>query len=180
IFYVTGSVHEHPGNTGIAHLLEHMLFKGTKRVGVKDAAKDAVLLKQIDEVMAKVRGAAFADAADSLKLARKYDSLLAEERKLLIKYELWEAYEKAGGTDLNAFTADLMTAYFVTLPKNKVELFLWLEADRMQNAVLREFYSEHQVVQEERRMRVEDSPTGRYWESLIGVYYEAHPYRLPT
>jgi predicted Zn-dependent peptidase len=180
IFYVTGSVHEHPGNTGIAHLLEHMLFKGTKKVGVKDPVKDAEYLKKIDEVMLKLRDLPASDTAKSLALQRRYDSLIAEERKLLIKYELWEAYEKAGGTDLNAFTSDLMTAYFVTLPKSRMELFLWLEADRMQNAVLREFYSEHQVVQEERRMRVEDSPTGRYWESLTGVYYEAHPFRLPT
>ncbi len=73
-----------------------------------------------------------------------------------------------------------MTAYFVTLPKNRLELFLWLESDRMQNGVLREFYSERDVVMEERRMRVEDSPTGRYWESLMGVFYEAHPFRFPT
>jgi predicted Zn-dependent peptidase len=180
LFYVTGSVHEHPGNTGIAHMLEHMLFKGTKKVGVKDPEKDAAYIKQIDELMAKLRALPSTDTAGSLALQKRYDTLIAEERKLLVKYELWDAYEKAGGTDLNAFTSDLMTAYFVTLPKNKMELFLWLEADRMQNAVLREFYSEHQVVQEERRMRVEDSPTGRYWESLEGVYYEAHPYRFPT
>ncbi|MEO7427496.1 MAG: pitrilysin family protein [Fibrobacteria bacterium] len=180
LFYVTGSVHEHPGNTGIAHLLEHMLFKGTKKVGVTDAPKDAGYVVKIDEVMAKLRQLAPGDTAAALPLKRRYDSLIAEERKLLIKYELWEAYEKAGGTGLNAFTSDLMTAYFVTLPKNKLDLFLWLESDRMQNAVLREFYSERDVVMEERRMRVEDSPTGRYWESLMGVFYEAHPFRFPT
>jgi predicted Zn-dependent peptidase len=180
LFYVTGSVHEHPGNTGIAHLLEHMLFKGTKKVGVKDPAKDAEYVKAIDDLMAKYRALPPADTAAKVALKRRYDSLIAEERKLLIKYELWEAYEKAGGTGLNAFTSDLMTAYFVTLPKNKIDLFLWLESDRMQNAVLREFYSERDVVMEERRMRVEDSPTGRYWESLMGVFYEAHPFRFPT
>ncbi|HKP96399.1 MAG TPA: pitrilysin family protein [Fibrobacteria bacterium] len=180
LFYVTGSVHEHPGNTGIAHLLEHMLFKGTRKVGVTDPVKDAEYVRQIDEVMARYRGLAPGDSSAAKALKRRYDSLIAEERKLLIKYELWEAYEKAGGTGLNAFTSDLMTAYFVTLPKNKLDLFLWLESDRMQNAVLREFYSERDVVMEERRMRVEDSPTGRYWESLMGVFYEAHPFRFPT
>ncbi|MDB5105050.1 MAG: peptidase family [Fibrobacteres bacterium] len=180
LFFVTGSVHENFENNGIAHLLEHMLFKGTKKVGVKDAAKDAEYVKQIDELMARMRMLAPGDTAAASALRKKYDSLIAEERKLLIKYELWEAYEKAGGTGLNAFTSDLMTAYFVTLPKNKLDLYLWLESDRMQNAVLREFYSERDVVMEERRMRVEDSPTGRYWESLMGVFYEAHPFRLPT
>jgi predicted Zn-dependent peptidase len=180
IFYVTGSVHEHPGNTGIAHLLEHMLFKGTRKVGVKDFKKDSLILKQIDDVMARLRRTGAADTNARKGLKKAYDSLLAAERELLIKYELWEAYEKAGGTGLNAFTSDLMTAYFVTLPKNRLELFLWLESDRMQNAVLREFYPERDVVMEERRMRVEDSPTGRYWESLMGVFYEAHPFRFPT
>jgi len=129
LFYVTGSVHENPSNSGLAHMLEHELFKGTQKV--------------------------------------KSD-------------ELWNAYQEAGGTDLNAFTTDLMTAYFVNLPRNKVELFLWLEADRMQNAVMREFYSERDVVMEERRMRYDDPPKGRYRETLKTMIYEAHPYRIPT
>ncbi|MBW8889737.1 MAG: insulinase family protein [Fibrobacteres bacterium] len=180
LFYVTGSVHENFENNGIAHLLEHMLFKGTKKVGVKDPEKDAEYITAIDALMEKYRSLPPADTASRVALKRRYDSLIAEERKLMIKYELWEAYEKNGGTGLNAFTSDLMTAYFVTLPKNKIDLYLWLESDRMQNAVLREFYSERDVVMEERRMRVEDSPTGRYWESLMALFYEAHPFRLPT
>ncbi|MDR2555548.1 MAG: insulinase family protein [Fibromonadaceae bacterium] len=129
LFYVTGSVHENPANAGLAHLLEHQLFKGTHKL--------------------------------------KPD-------------ELWSAYQEAGGTDLNAFTSDLMTAYFVNLPRNKVELFLWLESDRMQNAVMREFYSERDVVMEERRMRYDDPPRGRYRETLRTMLYEAYPYRIPT
>lgn len=186
LFYVTGSVHERPGNTGIAHLLEHMLFKGTRKTGTRDSVADARLDARIVAVMDTLDALLASPAADSVTRARRerlratHDSLLAQQRALMIPYELWEAYEKAGGTGLNAFTSDLMTAYIVTLPRERVELFLWLEADRMQNAVLREFYSERDVVNEERRLRVEDRPTGRYWESLVGVFYEAHPYRLPT
>ncbi len=180
IFYVTGSVHENMENNGIAHLLEHMLFKGTKKVGVKDPVKDAQFIKRIDAVMAQIRLLGPGDSLKIQTLKKSYDTLIADERKLMIKEELWDAYERAGGSGLNAFTSDLMTAYFVTLPKNKVDLFLWLESDRMQNAVLREFYSERDVVMEERRMRTDDSPTGRYWESLMAVFYEAHPFRLPT
>jgi predicted Zn-dependent peptidase len=183
LFYVTGSVNEAPGSTGIAHLLEHMLFKGTQKVGVKDAAKDARLEKAMEGIWEKIEKLNRSNPADSTKIAplrKQFDSLLTAQRENLIKYELWEAFEKAGGTGLNAFTSDLMTAYIVTLPKNKLELYLWLEADRMQHAVLREFISERDVVREERRMRVEDNPLGRYWESLMGVYYEAHPFRFPT
>jgi len=86
----------------------------------------------------------------------------------------------AGGTHLNAWTADDMTGYIVTLPKNKVELFYWIESDRMANPVFREFYSEREVVLEERRMRYENQPANRFDEYLNALFYMAHPYRLPT
>ena len=85
-----------------------------------------------------------------------------------------------GGTHLNAWTGEDMTAYIVTLPKNKVELFYWIESDRMANPVFREFYSERDVVLEERRMRWENQPDGRYWERLNAIFYTASPYRNPT
>jgi len=178
LFYTTGSVHEAPGNTGIAHMLEHMLFKGTHKVGITDSISDKKLMIALDSVLALSR--ATLDTAQRAMYMRSHDSLLALQRKLMIKDELWGAYKAEGGTGLNAFTSDLMTAYFVTLPRNKLELFLWLESDRMKNAVLREFLPERDVVMEERRMRYEDSPYGRYFETLNSLFYEAHPFRLPT
>lgn len=181
LFYTTGSVHEAPGRSGIAHMLEHMLFKGTKKIGVTDSILDAHFMYQIDSVRALMRTTRLAEDSTAYSFYQNsYDSLLSEHRKIMVKDELWEAYLKEGGTGLNAFTSDLMTAYFVTLPKNKLELYLWLEADRMQNGVLREFYPERDVVREERRMRYDDSPTGRYWETLYAVFYEAFPFRVPT
>ena len=178
LFYVTGSVHEVPGKSGLAHLLEHELFKGTKKVGILDSVLDARFMQQQDSLQQLIR-----EEKDSIQLKNlwaKHDSVLNEHRKIFVKDELWGAYQAAGGTGLNAFTSDLMTAYIVTLPKNKVELFLWLEADRMQNAVLREFYAERNVVREERRMRYDDRPTGRYYETFNSILYEAFPYRVPT
>ena len=181
LFYVTGSVHEVPGKSGLAHILEHELFKGTKKVGIQDSVADARFMAVQDSLQALIRPAKLAgDSALVKKLTAGHDSVLNEHRKIFVKDELWSAYQAAGGTGLNAFTSDLMTAYIVTLPKNKVELFMWLEADRMQNAVLREFYSERDVVREERRMRYDDKPTGRYYESLNSLIYEAFPYRVPT
>ena len=181
LFYVTGSVHEVPGKSGLAHILEHELFKGTKKVGVSDSVADARFMATQDSLQALIRSAKLAGDTAKLKdLNAKHDSVLNEHRKIFVKDELWGAYQAAGGTGLNAFTTDLMTAYIVTLPKNKIELFMWLEADRMQNAVLREFYSERSVVREERRMRYDDKPTGRYYESLNSLIYEAFPYRVPT
>jgi len=181
LFYVTGSVHEVPGKSGLAHILEHELFKGTKKVGIQDSVADARFMAVQDSLQALIRPAKLAgDSTLVKKLTAEHDSVLNEHRKIFVKDELWSAYQAAGGTGLNAFTSDLMTAYIVTLPKNKVELFMWLESDRMQNAVLREFYSERDVVREERRMRYDDKPTGRYYESLNSLIYEAFPYRVPT
>lgn len=181
LFYVTGSVNEVPGKSGLAHILEHELFKGTKKVGILDSIADAKFMATQDSLQALIRSAKISgDTALVRKLSAEHDSVLNEHRKIFVKDELWGAYQAAGGTGLNAFTTDLMTAYIVTLPKNKIELFMWLEADRMQNAVLREFYSERSVVREERRMRYDDKPTGRYYESLNSLIYEAFPYRVPT
>ena len=181
LFYVTGSVHEVPGKSGLAHILEHELFKGTKKVGISDSIADARFMATQDSLQALIRPAIIAgDTATVNKLTTEHDSVLNEHRKIFVKDELWSAYQAAGGTGLNAFTSDLMTAYIVTLPKNKIELFMWLESDRMQNAVLREFYSERLVVREERRMRYDDKPTGRYYETLNSMIYEAFPYRVPT
>lgn len=181
LFYVTGSVHEVPGKSGLAHILEHELFKGTHKVGIQDSVADAHFMAVQDSLQALIRPAKLAgDTATVKKLTAEHDSVVNEHRKIFVKDELWGAYQAAGGTGLNAFTTDLMTAYIVTLPKNKIELFMWLESDRMQNAVLREFYSERDVVREERRMRYDDKPTGRYYETLNSLIYEAFPYRVPT
>ena len=181
LFYVTGSVHEVPGKSGLAHILEHELFKGTHKVGIQDSVADARFMAVQDSLQALIRPAKLAgDTATVKKLTAEHDSVVNEHRKIFVKDELWGAYQAAGGTGLNAFTTDLMTAYIVTLPKNKIELFMWLESDRMQNAVLREFYSERDVVREERRMRYDDKPTGRYYETLNSLIYEAFPYRVPT
>lgn len=181
LFYVTGSVHEVPGESGLAHMLEHELFKGTKKVGILDSVKDARFMHEEDSLQALIRPLKLTgDTAEVKHLTAIHDSILNVHRQIFVKDELWSAYQEAGGTGLNAFTTDLMTAYIVTLPKNRVELFLWLESDRMQNAVLREFYSERDVIREERRMRYDDRPAGRYYETLNSMIYEAFPYRIPT
>jgi predicted Zn-dependent peptidase len=181
LFYATGSVHESPGETGITHMLEHMLFKGTRRVGITDSTSDAKYLPVIDS-LAEVRRTAqdAGDSANWTRVSKVMDSVNALHRRFFVKDELWQAYKQAGGTDLNAFTTKLGTVYFVTLPRNRVELYFWLESDRMQNAVMRDFYAERDVVREERRMRIENKPEGRYWETLDAMFWGAHPYSIPT
>ncbi len=184
LYYFVGSMYEGPGTTGLSHLYEHMMFKGTKRLGTKDFQKEQkwlVKIDSVDELINQLNNAGVPDS-DAVYQAYKKEifGYMEKQREYMKKDEIWDLYAGSGGTNLNAWTADDMTAYIVTLPKNKVELFYWIESDRMQNPVLREFYSERDVIAEERRMRYDNQPVNRFDEYLNALFYMAHPYRLPT
>jgi len=181
--YRVGSVNERPGITGISHFHEHMMFKGTRSMGIKPGtlAKDDEYNRQIDGLMeqvaaeeSKVKGR---DEAKLAALKKQVSELIDREKKETIaSEEIWGAYQEAGGTGLNASTGQEMTQYYVTLPKNALELYLALEADRMVNPVFREFYSERDVITEERRQS-ENSPGFFFQEQLNATFYAASPYR---
>jgi predicted Zn-dependent peptidase len=183
LYYFVGGMDEWSSTTGLSHMYEHMLFKGTKRLGTRDYQKEVRYLNSIDSLDLLLQGAreAFGEG-DSLYKAYfgEIMSLLDRQRRYIKKDEVWELYNNNGGSALNAWTSDNMTGYIVTLPKNRVELFYWIESDRMQNTVLREFHSEREVVTEERRMRYDNRPVNRYWERLNSLFYVAHPYRQPV
>lgn len=177
-----GSVNERPGITGISHMHEHMMFKGTKTMGIKPGTLelDNQLNKQIDDLEAqivkeeaKVKGS---DKNKIVALKKQVSELIDKERKeTIVSEEIWTAYQEAGGTNLNASTGSEMTQYYVTLPKNKLELFMALEADRLVNPIFREFYSERDVLVEERRMS--ENGAGFFFnEQLNATFYAASPY----
>ncbi|MFB3854086.1 MAG: M16 family metallopeptidase [Vicinamibacterales bacterium] len=181
--YRVGSVNERPGITGISHFHEHMMFKGTKSMGIKPGTleKDMEYDRRIDALMAqvveeesKVKGR---DDQKIVELKKQVSDLINRQKaETIVSEELWAAYQEAGGTGINASTGQEMTQYYVTLPKNKLELYLALEADRMSNPVFREFYSERDVLVEERRMS-ENSPGFFFQEQLQATFYAASPYR---
>jgi predicted Zn-dependent peptidase len=180
IYYKVGSINERPGITGIAHLHEHMMFKGTRMMGVTDFEKHAAIDTKIDEIMDKIYREKFwnADGGEKDKIAqwqKEYDELVKTEKQYIIKDDLWTLYMKNGGTGLNASTGNETTGYYVTLPSNKVELQMFLESDRMQNAYFREFYSEKDVVMEERRLS-ENRPGYLFSEQVDAAFYSASPY----
>jgi predicted Zn-dependent peptidase len=179
IYYKVGSINERPGITGIAHLHEHMMFKGTRIIGVTDFEADDAVNKQIDELMEKIyREKYWKRNEDRQKIAewqKQADELIKAEKKYIIKDHLWETYMKNGGTGLNASTSDEVTGYYVTLPSNKVELQMMLESDRMMNAYFREFYSEKDVVMEERRLS-ENRPGFMFNEQVRAAFYIGAPY----
>jgi len=180
--YRVGSVNERPGITGISHFHEHMMFKGTRSMGIKPGtlAKDDEYNRQIDALMdqvaaeeSKVKGR---DEAKMAALKKQVSELIDREKKeTIVSEEIWSAYQEAGGTGINASTGQEMTQYYVTLPKNALELYLALEADRMVNPVFREFYSERDVITEERRMS-ENGPGFFFQEQLNATFYAASPY----
>lgn len=182
--FSVGAVNEAEGRTGIAHLLEHMMFKGTRVIGIRDAEAEAPIMADIDAYMAEIDALREStDPADKERrddLLRGYQELLAKQRALMVSNELDRIYMSAGATGLNAFTSYDRTVYTVEVPSNKLELYMWLDSDRLANAVLREFYSERDVVLDERRRRMESNPYGPFYEELDAVFYTCHPYRRPV
>jgi len=179
-----GSANEVNGITGLAHMFEHMAFKGTSKVGTKDYKAELRAMSEVDRAYH-----AFAlerdkpGAADETKLTTLKAALKSAQDKagdLVAKNEFGEIIDRNGGAGLNAFTNADITGYTYALPANKLELFAYLESERFLDPVLREFYRERDVVQEERRMRTESSPIGRLIEQFISVAYIAHPYGMPT
>jgi len=180
--YRVGSVNERPGITGISHFHEHMMFKGTYSMGIKPGTleKDMEYDRQIDALVdqvveeeSKIKGR---DEAKIVALKKQVSDLITKQKaETIASEEIWGAYQQAGGTGINASTGNEMTQYYVTLPKNKLELYLALEADRLANPVFREFYSERDVITEERRMS-ENQPGSFFDEQLNATFYAASPY----
>ena len=184
MMFRTGSVDEVSGKTGLAHMFEHMMFKGTRTLGTKSYRKEKPLLKEIDELhrsldQERLRGSA-ANASKIKEWTERLKAVAAEESKWVSENELWNLYEREGASELNATTSHDFTQYIVDLPSNKLELWALLDSDRLKNPVFRQFYQEREVVKEERRMRVDTSPEGKLYENLIATAYMAHPYRNPT
>ena len=184
IRFKVGGVDERSDERGIAHLLEHMLFKGTKTMGTKDYAAEKPLLDKIEATaQALMLEKSKREAGDQAKLAqlqKELDELEKEAGKYVVKEEFAEIYARNGGSGYNAFTSKDGTTYLINMPANKMELWAAIESDRMKNAVLREFYTERDVVMEERRRSYDTEPEGRLWETFLATAYVAHPFGQPT
>ncbi len=164
------------GQTGISHLFEHMAFKGTRTVGTKDYGRERELLERLEMI------AATSSAAQELSEDQKkvWEETHAQLRSIWVSDDFTRRYEQQGAVGQNATTDKEFTKYFVNLPRSAFEFWCKMEADRLLNPVMRQFYQERDVVLEERRMRFEDDPGGRLYELLLGVAYQRHPYRAPV
>ena len=179
-----GSVDDPGGETGLAHMFEHMAFKGTETIGTKDWPNEKKSLDAVEE------------AYDRLEAERNQGPKADQERVGLLEAQLKMAIDRArtyvapneyariieenGGVGLNAGTSSDSTEYYYSLPSNRIELWFLLESQRFLHPVFREFYKERDVVMEENRMRVESQPAGRLQADFLAVAFAAHPYRNPT
>lgn len=185
-FYIrhrVGAVNESDGRTGTAHLLEHMLFKGTKTIGTKNYYEEHKIMKLIADTGRKLdfermRGEK-AKKNRIQALSERMEILQKKHKKWFVDNEIDRLYVENGGDNINASTGQDLTTYHVSLPSNKIELWARIEADRMTGPVFREFYSERNVVMEERKQRIESEPEGQLYEQFLAAAYIAHPYRRP-
>ena len=193
-----GSVNERPGVTGVAHLFEHMMFKGTHTIGTSNIEEDLRVIEKLDalkkeirkeeeDLIEKHRRGLVDDpkkpenrGARHKELLGEFDTLLQQQRKLIVKDEFSRIYKTAGGSGMNAGTDNDYTVYYINVPSNKLELWFWMESDRLANPVFREFYSERNVVHEERRLRVDSTPTGKLDEQFESMFWQSSPYSWPV
>lgn len=178
-----GGAQEVPGITGLAHMFEHMAFKGTPNIGTSDYEAEKKALEKLEEAYQTWQAERFKAKPDQEKLSQLWDEFKAiqeEAADYVVANEFGDIIDREGGTGLNAGTASDLTVYFYSLPANKVELFAYLESERFLHPVFREFYKERDVVQEERRLRTESNPIGRLVEQFITTAFAAHPYKQPV
>ncbi len=181
--YQIGGVNEKPGNTGIAHFLEHLLFKGTTSLGTRDFGSESLYLQQMDNLFDSVLVLEDRPTPDREAISALEDQIRGLEREVsqfVISNELDQILSENGARSLNATTSLESTNYYVELPSNRAELWFVLEADRMENPVFREFFTERDVVAEERRTRLENSPSGILYAAHMAAAFQSHPYGRPV
>jgi predicted Zn-dependent peptidase len=176
-----GSVDDPGGETGIAHMFEHMAFKGTDSIGTKNWAEEKRALEAVETVYDQIeaeRNLGFRAGQAKIKdLEAKLKAAIEKANSFVEPNVYPRLIEENGGVGMNAGTGMDSTVYFYNLPANRAELWFLLESERFLKPVFREFYKERDVVREERRMRIESSPQGKLLEALLATAFIAHPYR---
>jgi predicted Zn-dependent peptidase len=178
-----GSVNDPQGESGLAHMFEHIAFKGTTEIGTTNYAAEKVALDKVEKDYAaydaEYRKRVGQDKAKLATLKKAFEDDVAAAQEFVIPNQFSEIAEENGATGINASTAEDTTQYFWSMPSNRLELWAYLESSRIGWPVAREFYKERDVVNEERRMRVDSSPQGRLIEEFLAAAYMAHHYGTP-
>ena len=178
-----GADREEPGITGLAHMFEHMAFKGTDRIGTTNYTEEKLALEKVEQAYQAYdrerRKEVGRDDQKASALEKSWKDAMAAAQKYVVENQFGQIVEQQGGRGLNAFTDSEETGYHYSFPSNQVELWAYLESERFLHPVLREFYKERDVVHEERRLS-ESRPFGRLIEQFLATAYVAHPYGQPV
>ena len=178
-----GSADDPQGASGLAHMFEHMAFKGTTEIGTTNYPAEKIALAKVEIAYAaydaEYRKRVGQSPAKLAELHKVFEDAEAAAQKYVIPNQFSEIAEDNGAVGINASTEEDSTQYFWSMPSNRLELWAYLESQRIGHPVEREFYKERNVVQEERRMRVDSAPIGRMIEQFLATAYVAHPYRRP-
>lgn len=178
-----GSAQDPTGETGLAHMFEHMAFKGTDTIGTKNYPAEKIALAKVEKAYAAYIYArdkrVHPDPAEIARLEKVWKDDVKQANQYVIVNQFTEIVERNGGEGLNASTAEDQTVYFYSMPANRLELWAYLESSRFLHPVMRQFYDERNVVQEERRMRVDSNPIGRLLEQFQTAAFQASPYHRP-
>ena len=178
-----GSANEPVGQTGIAHIFEHMVFKGSKTIGTTNYEEEKIFIDQMDDAYSawlRERNKFEPDEEKLEELWAAFQELQEKAGEFVVNNEFTQIIEREGASGVNAFASTDATGYFYSLPQNKAELWFMLEADRFINPVMREFYIEKDVIYEERRQRTDSNPFGRLLEEFSATAFSAHPYKNPV
>lgn len=194
-----GSTSERPGITGVSHLLEHLLFKGTDRIGTSDAAADAKFRERLTGVRERMRAYTLDtqyerfrrgeidnpwdpenDTPELREMRAEMTRLQDEQREITVQNEFDKIYTGHGASGMNAGTSNDFTIYYINLPSNKLELWAWMESDRLRSPSFRELDAERFVVIEERRQRLEATPTGMLDEQFDSMFWVSSAYAWPV
>jgi predicted Zn-dependent peptidase len=176
-----GSVNDPAGRTGLAHMFEHMIGKGTATVGTTNPVEEKAALAKVEEAYARLdeekRKEFRADPDKIKKLKAELDAEIERANRFVVPNEFVQAIEENGAVGFNAGTALDATQYFYSLPSNRAELWFLLQSQWFRQPIFREFYKERDVVREERRMRTESNPVGQLQEMMLATAFTAQPYR---
>lgn len=179
-----GDANDPGGQSGLAHMFEHLAFKGTEDIGTTDWPAEKVALARVEVANAayeyEFRKRIGQDPARLKQLHQTFEEAVAAAQKFVLPNQFTAIAEQAGATGINAETSLDATQYYWSMPVNAIQLWAFMESDRIAHPVPREFYKERDVVLEERRMRVDSSPTGRMLEEFAAAAFVASPYHRPN
>ena len=178
-----GSAFESTGKTGIAHMLEHMMFKGTKNFGTTDFKRDFELQELIDaayRVILEEKNKRHPDQDLIQTKLAEMDRLRQEVQKIYVPQVFSSQLGRNGAVGVNAFTTTDQTQFKVAVPSDMLEQWFSIISEQLFEPSFREFYLEKEVIQREWAFRYVNDPGGAAWLDLNTTAYTAHPYRNPV